>query len=147
MGFSLTDIQTRQPLSGILEASVYVEDLDVAAVFYGDILGLEKIGQQDGRHVFFRCGATIVLVFRAEETRKATPSGGLPIPVHGATGAGHLCFAVDGASLDGWRQRLEVAEVKIEADFRWDNGARSIYFRDPGGNSIELAEPRLWARP
>ena len=143
----MTEIQAAQALSGILEAAVYVDDLDVAAVFYGGILGLEMVGQQDGRHVFFRCGETIVLVFRAEETRKPAPSGGLPIPVHGATGAGHLCFAVDGASLDGWRQRLVDADVKIEADFRWDNGARSIYFRDPGGNSIELAEPRLWARP
>ena len=143
----MTETQATQALSGILEAAVYVDDLDVAAAFYGDILGLEKIAQQDGRHVFFRCGETIVLVFRAEETRKATPSGGLPIPAHGAAGAGHLCFAVDGASLDGWRQRLEDADVEIEADFRWDNGARSIYFRDPGGNSIELAEPRLWARP
>ena len=143
----MTEIQAAHALSGILEAAVYVDDLDVAAVFYGGILGLEMVGQQDGRHIFFRCGETIVLVFRAEETRMAAPSGGLPIPSHGATGAGHLCFAVDGASLDGWRQRLEAAEVKIEADFCWDNGARSIYFRDPGGNSIELAEPRLWARP
>ena len=30
------------------------------------------------------------------------------------------------------------------ADFQWPNGARSIYFRDPAGNSIEIAEPRLW---
>ena len=137
--------KTTQALFGILEAAVYVDNLDVAEAFYGDILGLEEIGRQEGRHVFFRCGQTIVLVFRAAETRKIAPSNGLPIPTHGASGAGHLCFAVDGASLDGWRQRLEDSDVEIEADFRWANGARSIYFRDPGGNSIELAEPRLWA--
>jgi catechol 2,3-dioxygenase-like lactoylglutathione lyase family enzyme len=136
-----------QALNSILEAAVYVDDLAVAEAFYGGILGLEKTGQQEGRHVFFRCGDTIVLVFRSEETRKAAPIGGLPIPSHGATGAGHLCFAVDGLALDGWRQRLEAAGIGIEADFCWDNGARSIYFRDPGGNSLELAERRLWARP
>ena len=32
----------------------------------------------------------------------------------------------------------------IEADFRWPNGARSIYVRDPAGNSIELADPAIW---
>ena len=26
----------------------------------------------------------------------------------------------------------------------WPNGARSLYFRDPAGNSVEIAEPRLW---
>ena len=137
--------KTTQALCGILEAAVYVDNLDVAAAFYGGILGLEEIGRQEGRHVFFRCGQTIVLVFRAAETRKIAPSNALPIPTHGASGAGHLCFAVDGASLDGWRQRLEDSDVEIEADFRWANGARSIYFRDPDGNSREFAEPRLWA--
>ncbi|MGN6582964.1 MAG: glyoxalase/bleomycin resistance/extradiol dioxygenase family protein, partial [Rhizobiaceae bacterium] len=24
------------------------------------------------------------------------------------------------------------------------SGGRSIYFRDPAGNSIEFAEPRIW---
>ena len=28
---------------------------------------------------------------------------------------------------------------------RWPNGARSIYVRDPAGNSLEFAEPALWA--
>ena len=48
---------------------------------------------------------------------------------------------------DVWMEaagRLEEAGVAIEADFRWPNGARSIYFRDPAGNSLEIAEPKLW---
>lgn len=132
------------PLGQVLEAALYVEDLDQATAFYGGVLGLEEIARQKNRHVFFRCGMTIVLVFRAAETRKPAGPGGLPVPAHGATGAGHLCFAVEGAALDAWHLRLEQAGVPIEADFLWPNGARSIYFRDPGGNSIELAEPRLW---
>jgi hypothetical protein len=35
----------------------------------------------------------------------------------------------------------------VEADFRWPNEARSIYVRDPAGNSVEFAEPRLWDYP
>ncbi len=34
--------------------------------------------------------------------------------------------------------------IAIEADFDWPNGAHSIYFRDPSGNSLEIAEPKLW---
>ena len=27
----------------------------------------------------------------------------------------------------------------------WDEGGRSIYFRDPAGNVVELAPPTLWS--
>ncbi len=131
---------------GVLEAALYVDDLDAAEAFYGGVLGLERIARQEGRHVFFRCGSTIVLLFRAEATRIAPRAGALPVPPHGAEGPGHLCFAAAGAALDGWVRRLEEAGIEIEADFRWPNGARSIYLRDPAGNSLELAEPKLWER-
>ena len=54
------------------------------------------------------------------------------------------CFSASAAQLVAWRERLADAGHEIEADFAWPNGARSIYFRDPAGNSIEIAEPRLW---
>ena len=46
--------------------------------------------------------------------------------------------------IDAWVARLTESDIAIEADFRWPNGARSIYFRDPAGNSLECAEPGLW---
>lgn len=46
--------------------------------------------------------------------------------------------------MDGMASRLLSHGVAIEADFLWPNGARSIYFRDPAGNSLECAEARLW---
>ena len=45
---------------------------------------------------------------------------------------------------EAWRQRLEAKGVAIEADFEWPGGGRSIYFRDPAGNCLEFAEPRIW---
>jgi hypothetical protein len=27
----------------------------------------------------------------------------------------------------------------------WPGGGRSIYFRDPAGNSVELGTPAIWA--
>ena len=66
------------------------------------------------------------------------------MPPHGAHGPGHLCFAASDAEITDWAARLAAAGHPIEADFRWPNGARSIYFRDPAGNSLEMAEPRLW---
>ncbi len=130
---------------GVLEAALYVDDLDAAEAFYGVVLGLEKIVRAGNRHVFFRAGETVVLLFNPEETRKPAGNPALPVPPHGAQGAGHLCFRVEEASLDVWRRRLEAAGVVIEADFRWPNGARSLYFRDPAGNSLEMAPAALWA--
>lgn len=135
------------PIRGVLEAAVYVDDLDAAERFYGGLLGLDRVLRVDGRHVFFRCGSTVVLCFVASATRVPGDNPDLPVPPHGAEGPGHLCFAVDGTALDGWRARLEAARVAIEADFAWPNGARSIYVRDPAGNSIEFAQPELWGLP
>ena len=74
--------------------------------------------------------------------RQATSRGRAAGP--GAQGPGHVAFAASAAELDRWRARLADAGVAIEADFAWPTGARSIYVRDPAGNSVELAEPSLW---
>lgn len=131
--------------SAILESALYVTDLDAARVFYGQVLGLELITEAKGRHAFYRCGAGVLLLFVAEETKKpSTPGAGLPVPSHGAVGQGHLCFSATAAEIDHWRRRLEDLDIAIEADFVWPSGGRSIYLRDPSGNSLEFAEPRIW---
>ncbi len=43
-----------------------------------------------------------------------------------------------------WKRHLESQGVEIEKDMLWPNGARSIYFRDPAGNCLELASPLVW---
>jgi catechol 2,3-dioxygenase-like lactoylglutathione lyase family enzyme len=128
----------------VLEAALYVDDLERAEDFYGRILGLEFISRMAGRHVFFRCGQVIVLLFNAEATRIASANIALPVPMHGASGAGHLCFRAESSEIDQWKNKLEAAGVDIEADFFWPNGGRSIYFRDPSGNSLEFGEPKIW---
>jgi catechol 2,3-dioxygenase-like lactoylglutathione lyase family enzyme len=131
---------------GVLEAAVYARDLDAAEAFYGGTLGLERIQRVGARHVFFRAGAQVVLVFNPEETVKPPGNPRLPVPPHGAEGPGHLCLSASAEEIARWRARLEAEGVEIEADFQWPNGARSIYFRDPAGNSLEIAEPWLWDR-
>ncbi|WP_299843381.1 VOC family protein [uncultured Roseovarius sp.] len=127
-----------------LEAALYVDDLKAAQHFYGTLLGLEEIACVEGRHVFFRVGATILLIFDPRVTVTGSDNADLPVPGHGAYGHGHFCFACEAAELAAWHDRLIALKIPIEADFHWPNGARSIYFRDPAGNSLEMAEPRLW---
>ena len=129
----------------VLESGLYAENLEETAAFYADVLGLERIAEAAGRHVFFRAGEGVVLLFRATATRQPpAPGARVPVPPHGADGAGHLCFAASAAEIERWRGRLQAAGVDIEADFEWPQGGRSIYFRDPAGNSLEMAEPRIW---
>ena len=133
-----------KPPAQILESAVYVDDLDAALAFYGLVLGFEPISRVGNRHIFFRCGDGILLVFNPAETEKPYAEGQLPVPPHGARGPGHLCFRADGAAIDEWRVRLIDAGVTIESELEWPGGGRSIYFRDPAGNSLEFAEARIW---
>jgi catechol 2,3-dioxygenase-like lactoylglutathione lyase family enzyme len=131
--------------AAILESALYVTDLAAAEAFYRDVIGLAPLAKVDGRHVFFRCGDGVLLLFNAEATKnQPPPDARLPVPPHGAVGEGHLCFAADSSEIAAWKDRLESHGLAIEADFEWPKGGRSIYFRDPSGNSIEFAEPRIW---
>ncbi len=129
----------------ILETAVYAADLAAAEVFYRDVLGLPVIAKVAGRHVFFRVGPGVLLVFDPAATEVPSGNPDLPVPTHGARGPGHVCFAASRDEIGRWRERLTAASIEIEAEFDWPNGARSLYVRDPAGNSVEFAEPRLWS--
>jgi catechol 2,3-dioxygenase-like lactoylglutathione lyase family enzyme len=130
--------------SAILETALYADDLVAMEEFYTGLLRLEVIAKVEGRHVFFRVGPGVLLVFNPDATEVPSVNPDLPVPTHGARGPGHVCFAASREEIEGWRQRFFAADVAVEAEFDWPNGARSLYVRDPGGNSVEFAEPRLW---
>jgi catechol 2,3-dioxygenase-like lactoylglutathione lyase family enzyme len=122
-----------------------VTDLEAAARFYSQVMGLEKIFSVAGRHLVFRCQESILLLFNAENTeRERVVINGGAIPLHGAKGAGHMAFRVTKNELEAWREHFRKAGVAIESEISWPNGAHSIYFRDPSGNSLELATPEMW---
>lgn len=134
---------------GTLESALYADDLEAAKDFWQDVMGLQAFQTVPDRHVFFYISENppqILLIFRAAETKKKPkPDARLPVPPHGTRGHGHFCLAVAPETLDAWCDHLKAKGVQIEADFNWPNGARSIYFRDPAGNSIELADPAIWS--
>ena len=131
-----------KPPQRVLETCLYAEDLDAAHAFYHGVLRLRLHSRSEGRHLFYHCGDGMVLVFNSAATQQCHPDG---IPCHGSTGAEHVCWAASQVELDQWRTHLTAHDVAIEHEQTWDNGARSIYFRDPAGNSLEFATPTLWA--
>ena len=140
--------ETPAPIAGVLETCLYASDLDSAARFYVGTLGLELFAREPGRHVFMRCGAGMLLVFDPARTSIAPGDvGGVPVPAHGTRGAGHVCFRIGDGELAAWRERLERADVAIEAEIAWPRGGASLYVRDPAGNSVELAPATIWPSP
>ena len=121
-----------------------MDDLVRAERFYADVLGLEFVSRQEGRHVFFRCGNAMVLLFNPLASRQPSTVGNTPIPLHGAFGPGHVAFAAQEEELPAWAAHLESHGIAIEQTIDWPGGGRSLYFRDPAGNSLELATPRIW---
>ena len=131
------------PIRAIVEAAIYCSDLGAAERFYTDVLGLTLLGKEAGRHVFFQVGQQqVLLVFCPETTLK-----GDHLPAHGARGPGHVALGVPPEDLDLWRQRLASHRVQIEHEQTWERGGRSLYFRDPAGNSVELVTPGIWGLP
>jgi len=127
-------------LNGILETCLYVDDLVAAELFYRKVLDCEFVGRRENRHVFFRVGAQMLLLFHPSQSRLAE----LDVPPHGADGSSHVAFAIEPAELPGWRERLALHDVPIEKEVTWPGGEVSMYFRDPAGNSLELACPTIW---
>jgi len=135
-------------IAGVLETCLYAVDLVATARFYSEVLGLESFAEKPERHVFFRVGRGVFLLFNPERTSLPPEAdSGTPVLTHGAYGPGHVAFAVGEASLPAWRARLASEGVPIEAEVTWPGGGRSLYLRDPAGNSVELGTPRIWGLP
>jgi catechol 2,3-dioxygenase-like lactoylglutathione lyase family enzyme len=130
-------------IKAVIETAIYANDLDNAEDFYRRILGLRVIGKEPGRHVFFQVGeASVLLAFLAEATLK-----GDQFPPHGATGPGHFALGIEPAAFDTWGKHLQGHSVTIEKEVEWPRGGRSLYFRDPSGNLVELVTPGVWGLP
>jgi catechol 2,3-dioxygenase-like lactoylglutathione lyase family enzyme len=137
-------------LNGLVETALFVEDVSKAGDFYENVLGLPKL-KTSGIGCVFRLGPQRYLLLfnrKAAHRPNKTDSGDvLPpcaVPEQNGRGPGHLAFGVSGDDLPLWRKKLASHHVDLLKEIAWENGARSLYFRDPDGYLIELATPRIW---
>jgi catechol 2,3-dioxygenase-like lactoylglutathione lyase family enzyme len=132
--------------TGIHETVLYCEDLTGIERFYRDVVGLRMVSSVEDRSRAFRVSPSqVLLIFRASVTKLGHPM----VPTHGATGEGHIAFTIEPGTYDAWKAHLIGSGLEIEKEVAWPplNGmerGRSLYVRDPGRNSVEFIEGRVW---
>lgn len=125
---------------GVYETVLYAPDPPTAAAFYRDALGLEQLEEPDDLSAVFRLPAGhVLLIFNP----RMSSQPGRRVPSHGSAGPGHIAFALETGGYEGAIVALRDAGVEIEREVDWERG-RSVYFRDPAGNSVELVDGDIW---
>lgn len=132
-------------LDAVLETALYVDDLERAVRFYGDVLELQSLYRDSRLCAFSVGGRSVLLLFPRGGSLETVHMPGGTIPPHDGAGPVHIAFAIAKNALPAWEERLTANSIAIEGRTRWTRGGESIYFRDPDGHLLELATPGLWA--
>jgi catechol 2,3-dioxygenase-like lactoylglutathione lyase family enzyme len=129
---------------GILETALYVEDLQRAAAFYRRLFNFPTLLDSERLIALDVAGRNVLLLFKEGATSEpfATPGG--VIPGHVGAGANHFAFSIALEDFGPWQQRLDAEAVAVESVVSWPGGTKSIYFRDPDENLVELITPGFW---
>jgi catechol-2,3-dioxygenase len=126
--------------------------------FYINILGLEFVSEEKDRHVFFKAGQSMLLIFNPNKTlannnnnnnnnNNISNGSSTQLPVHGAFAPPsiiHFALEIEKQSYDNARYMLNEKNIKIEKEVIWEKGTNSIYFRDPAGNLVEIITQGSW---
>ncbi|MBL4808980.1 MAG: VOC family protein [Phycisphaerales bacterium] len=132
--------------SSILETILYSSDIEQAAWFYHQVLGLDMPGGMSELMTCFHIDDNhVLLIFDPSKSDKP----GRGVPSHGPRGAGHIALRIEESQYDSWKKQLSTFGVGIEQEVDWATEesfrpGRSIYCRDPYGNSVELITANIW---
>jgi catechol 2,3-dioxygenase-like lactoylglutathione lyase family enzyme len=136
----------------IIEAVIYVKDLERSEQFYKKLLGLKQAfaDEKQREHfckrgeIFLRAGESILEICDPHKTSR-NPK----LPKHDAKGSLHLAFEVTAQDFKIWKKNikdiLKEYGKDIEKEKLWrPELSRSIYFRDPDNNLLELITSHAW---
>ena len=127
-------------VGGVLETSLYVEDLPRSIQFYESIFDFEKVSS-DERLCALNVGSQqVLLLFKKGASKDRTVT-----PPHDGSGELHLAFSIAASALESWERWLLANGVTIESKHSWQRNGVSLYFRDPDRHLVELATPGIWS--
>jgi catechol-2,3-dioxygenase len=130
-------------INKVIETSIYSSDLESMKKFYVDILGLLPIEQERDKLIFLKAGKSMLLIFNPARTSVDNNR----LPTHGAMSPPssiHFAMEIKEQDYKDWKKLLLKNSISIEKEVDWKNNSKSLYFRDPAGNLIELITPGGW---
>jgi catechol 2,3-dioxygenase-like lactoylglutathione lyase family enzyme len=129
----------RPKTDGILESSLYVNDVPRSVRFYEDLFGFRVISEFGERGCAMQAGPHQVLLLFKKGASRAIQSP------HDGDGELHIAFAIPSTELAAWESWLRAKGIAVEEKKAWELGGWSLYFRDPDRHLLELATPGVWS--
>jgi catechol 2,3-dioxygenase-like lactoylglutathione lyase family enzyme len=124
---------------GVLESSLYVNDVAGSARFYEKIFGVRTISDFGERGCAMQAGnRQVLLLFQKGGSR-------LIQSPHDGDGELHVAFAIPSSELSSWEAWLAENGIVVEEKRTWELGGQSVYFRDHDRHLIEIATPGVWS--
>jgi catechol-2,3-dioxygenase len=116
------------PVTGVNELVLETLDLEAAARFYSDVLGLPVIGRSEDR-VWLLVGKTGRIGLWSPQVGIARGRGGVHV---------HYALHVDDADYDAAIAHLRECGYEPHEERFEENDTRAAYVTDPDGNVVEL---------
>ena len=120
--------------AGLRHLALHARDLDAMKRFYIDVLGFAVEWEPDPDNVYLSSGIDNLALHRAKGPSTSLGASGLP----GALDHLGLIVRVP-EDVDAWAAFLESKGVDLAVKPKTHrDGARSFYFRDPDGNTVQI---------
>jgi catechol 2,3-dioxygenase-like lactoylglutathione lyase family enzyme len=123
--------------AGLRHLALNARDLDAMKRFYVDLLGFAVEWEPDPDNVYLSSGIDNLALHRASDPSADAVGADLRV---GPGALDHLGLIVRHADeVDQWAAFLESKGVTLKARPKTHrDGARSLYFQDPDGNSVQI---------
>ncbi len=130
-------------INKVIETCIYSSDLRSMKKFYVGILGLSIIHEEEDKLIFMKAGKSVLLIFDPLRTSINNDR----LPTHGAItppSSIHFAMEIEEQEYQPCKELLVRNGIAIEKEVKWNSNTKSLYFRDPSGNLVELITPGGW---
>ena len=116
------------PVTGLVELTLEVRDLEALESFYVDVFGLRVLKREDDR-VWLALGERARLGLWLPGEKEFGDEGGRHV---------HFAMSAGPGSLDDLVHRMDARGMPVRGPVEHPGGDRSVYLEDPEGNVVEI---------